>query len=60
MIRLLHLSDCHLFADVSRSGYGQVNPFSSLKSLLKRAFANKVNHFGVEAIVVTGDISGDN
>ena len=60
MIRLLHLSDCHLFAEVNRSGYGQVNPFSSLKSLLKRAFANQVNHFGVDAIVVTGDISGDN
>lgn len=60
VIRVLHLSDCHLFADVNRSGYGGVNPYWSFEKILKRAFANQINHFGVEAIIITGDISGDN
>ena len=38
MKRLLHITDCHLFADPNRTGYGNINPYRSLAAILSRVF----------------------
>jgi len=53
---LLHISDCHLFGDTTRQGYGAINPYHSLKQILVEAFEHSAN---ISTIIVTGDISGD-
>lgn len=57
MKQLLHLSDCHLFADKTRTGYGGVAPYTSLKQVLAHCFS--ASSLDVAAVLVTGDISGD-
>ena len=56
MSTLLHISDCHLFGDTTRQGYGAINPQLSLKQILIDAFKLCEN---ISAVIVTGDISGD-
>ncbi|ANB26048.1 hypothetical protein A6F57_13125 [Alteromonas stellipolaris] len=56
MSTLLHISDCHLFGDTTRQGYGAINPYQSLKQILIEAFEHSAN---ISSIIVTGDISGD-
>lgn len=52
--RLIQLSDCHLFADRDKPGYEGVKPFNSLQNVLRR-----VAEFKPDAVLVTGDVSGD-
>ncbi|MCW8090545.1 metallophosphoesterase family protein [Alteromonas sp. ASW11-130] len=54
-MRLIQLSDCHLFADKHAVGYASVNPYESLKQVLKLSASLRP-----DLVVVTGDISGDN
>lgn len=54
MTKIIQISDCHLFADPEKTGYDQVNPFSSLKALLEQ-----VKNQQADIILATGDISGD-
>ncbi len=51
---LIQLSDCHLFADSGKTGYGDVNPYQGLRACLAQAAQEEGCH-----LVFTGDISGD-
>ncbi|MCW8109348.1 metallophosphoesterase [Alteromonas ponticola] len=53
-MRLIQLSDCHLFGDCSRTGYASVNPYQSLKAVLDQTAS-----LLPDLVLVTGDISGD-
>lgn len=53
-MKVIQISDCHLFADSSQAGYNNINPFRSLKLIL-----NEVKVQRPEVLLVTGDISGD-
>lgn len=53
-MRLLQLSDCHLFADHAQTGYG-VNPYQSLSRVLECAAGESPDY-----VIITGDVSGDN
>ncbi|MDO6565754.1 metallophosphoesterase [Alteromonas sp. 1_MG-2023] len=56
MSNLLHISDCHLFGDTTTQGYGEINPYESLKQILIEAFEHPKD---IDTVIVTGDISGD-
>ncbi|MCC2617933.1 metallophosphoesterase [Aestuariibacter halophilus] len=51
---LIQFSDCHLFADVERSGYAQCNPYHSLAAVLA-----DIARQPADAIVLTGDVLGE-
>lgn len=51
---LIQISDCHLFADVDRCGYGQINPYQSLIKVLTLAA-----DIAPDALLLSGDISND-
>ncbi len=53
-MRLIQLSDCHLFSDKTYIGYASVNPYQSLQEVLRLAASLQPDF-----ILVTGDISGD-
>lgn len=53
-MKIIQISDCHLFADTSKTGYNNINPFRSLERILAEVKAQQPDVF-----VVTGDISGD-
>lgn len=55
-IRLLHLSDPHLFEDASRSLYG-VNTEATFRATLARALAGAPA--SLDAVLVTGDVAED-
>jgi len=55
--RLLHISDCHLFADRSRAGYAGITPYTSLQQVFAQSFS--ASSPDIDAVLVTGDISGD-
>lgn len=55
---LLHITDNHLFADATQAGYGGIVPYESLRRVLLQAFHHAPGH--IDAVIVTGDISGDN
>ncbi len=52
--RLIQISDCHLFADTTKTGYAAINPHTCLQAV----FAAVRSH-QPDAIVVSGDVSGD-
>lgn len=54
MARIAQISDCHLFADPAKTGYGQINPKDSLVAVL-----DAVGLQQPDLVLVTGDISGD-
>ena len=54
MYKVAQLTDCHLFADRNKTSYSNINPFDSLKEVLKH-----VNQHCPHLVLVTGDISGD-
>ena len=56
---LLHLSDHHLFEDTSRAGYGGIVPYDTLATILSTVFRGDAA-CDIHAVIVTGDISGDN
>lgn len=53
-IRVIQITDCHLFADIHRSAYQKINPYISLQQVLACA-----QNLKPELVLVTGDISGD-
>ncbi len=54
MIDLVQITDCHVFADHSKLGYNQVNPYLSLQRIIAQ-----VEQLQPDVLVITGDISGD-
>jgi Icc protein len=53
-MQIIQISDCHLFADINKVGYNQINPYLSLKNVLQVAS----NHIP-DLLLVTGDLSSD-
>lgn len=53
-MKIIQITDCHLFADTSKFGYKQINPYISLKGVL-----DEVSSYQPDLLVVTGDVSGD-
>ncbi len=56
--KIIQLSDCHLFADKTKSGYQGVNPYQTLKRII-HTLENSSEIESGSLILVTGDISGD-
>ncbi|MDP5040594.1 MAG: metallophosphoesterase [Paraglaciecola sp.] len=54
MIRIAQISDCHLFADASKTSYGQIAPYQSLAKVL-----DDIALQSIDLLLVTGDLSGD-
>lgn len=54
-MRLVQLSDCHLLAQASRAGYGGIQPYASFQQCVALTAS-----LAPDAVVLTGDISGDN
>lgn len=53
-MKIVQISDCHLFADIQKRGYHNINPFLSLQGILA-----EVKDYRPDVLLVTGDISGD-
>ncbi|GAB3030963.1 metallophosphoesterase family protein [Bowmanella dokdonensis] len=53
-LRLVQITDCHLFADVDTQSHGDINPYQSLKSVLSMAA-----RFAPDRVLLTGDLSSD-
>ena len=53
-LRLVQITDCHLFADAHCEGHGGINPYRSLSLVLEKAAALKP-----DLVLLTGDISND-
>lgn len=53
-LRLIQLSDCHLFSDTEKTAYNNTNPYQTLRSVLRVVQAEKP-----DMLLFTGDISGD-
>jgi Icc protein len=54
MIRIAQISDCHLFADTSKSSYAQIAPYYSLANVL-----NDIAPQHIDLLLITGDLSAD-
>ncbi|WP_420934944.1 metallophosphoesterase [Alteromonas sp. A081] len=63
MKTVIQFSDCHLLHDTSRKGYGGISPYHSLERLLTQLVQSgnteKVSPDVADAVLITGDISGD-
>ncbi|WP_299073641.1 metallophosphoesterase [uncultured Paraglaciecola sp.] len=53
-MKVIQISDCHLFTDINKIGYNHINPWQSLKRILTEVSSERP-----EVLLVTGDISGD-
>ena len=53
-MKIIQISDCHLFTDPQKVGYNNVDPFRSLKRILAEVKVHQP-----DVLLVTGDISGD-
>lgn len=53
-MKVVQISDCHLFADTSKAGYRQINPYQSLSRVLK-----KITELRPDLVIASGDISSD-
>jgi len=53
-MRLVQISDCHLFADTGKTGYRDINPYQSLSRVL-----NKIGPLEPALVIASGDISSD-
>ncbi len=53
-MRLIQLSDCHLFSDKTYTGYASVKPYYALEQVMSLAASLQPDF-----IIFTGDISGD-
>jgi Icc protein len=53
-MKIIQISDCHLFADSHKVGYNNINSFRSLEAIL-----DEVKVHRPDVLLVTGDISGD-
>jgi Icc protein len=53
-MKIVQISDCHLFADSSKIGYNNITPFRSLEQILAQCKVQRP-----DVLLITGDISGD-
>jgi Icc protein len=53
-MKIIQISDCHLFADTQKVGYNNVNPLRSLERILAEVKVHRP-----DVLLVTGDITGD-
>jgi Icc protein len=53
-MKIVQISDCHLYADTNKTGFRQVNPYQSLAKVL-----NKVSGLKPALVIASGDISSD-
>lgn len=53
-MNIVQISDCHLFADPTQYGYGDIAPYQSLKTVLIKIKAHRI-----DLMLITGDISND-
>jgi Icc protein len=53
-MKIIQISDCHLFTDIHKIGYNNINPFRSLEAILAEVKVHRP-----DVLLVTGDISGD-
>lgn len=53
-MKVIQISDCHLYAESQRCGYNDINPYLSLSNVLQKAVQQKP-----DVILFTGDLSGD-
>ena len=53
-MKIVQISDCHLFADRDKIGYNNINPRLSLKHILTEVHLQQP-----DVLLITGDISAD-
>lgn len=53
-MKIVQISDCHLFAEASKTGYNDINPVNSLEDILSEVKVHRP-----DVLLITGDISGD-
>jgi Icc protein len=53
-MNIVQISDCHLYGDNNKAGYGDINPYQSLSRVL-----NKVRALQPTLVIASGDISSD-
>ncbi len=53
-MKIIQISDCHLFADTHKISYNNINPLRSLECILAEVKVHRP-----DVLLVTGDISGD-
>jgi Icc protein len=53
-MKIIQISDCHLFADTQKIGYNNINPLHSLKRILAQIKGHRP-----DVLLITGDLSGD-
>jgi Icc protein len=51
---IIQITDCHLFSEIQKTGYNNINPYQSLRHILAEVKLRQPN-----VLLVTGDISGD-
>jgi Icc protein len=54
VIRIAQISDCHLFAEASKSSYGHIAPYESLAKVLQ-----DIAPQNIDLLLITGDLSAD-
>ncbi|MCV2883598.1 metallophosphoesterase [Aestuariibacter sp. AA17] len=54
MVKIVQISDCHLFENPHKNGYNDINPADTLRKTLRKLVAHQP-----DLLMVTGDISGD-
>lgn len=53
-MKLVQISDCHIFSDKLKPGYDDINPFNSFYQVVDRVEAEQP-----DLVLLTGDLSGD-
>jgi Icc protein len=53
-MNIIQITDCHLFSEVQKNGYNNINPYQSLEHILAEVTLRQP-----DVLLVTGDISGD-
>jgi Icc protein len=53
-VKIVQLSDCHLYSNISKPGYNGIKPYQSLTEILQQ-----VKVLSPQLVIVSGDISGD-
>lgn len=53
-MNIIQITDCHLFSEIKKTGYNNINPYQSLQHILTEVKLHQPN-----VLLVTGDISGD-
>ena len=53
-MNIIQVTDCHLFSEIQKNGYNNINPYQSLQHILAEVTLRQP-----DVLLVTGDISGD-